>query len=225
MYTLSAELTALGQDLDDINNVYWTQLALTQWINQGLVTIARKAECLLGTSSVPASTNQSQYPLPPDLVRVHEVTFSPNDPTQIYPLTFKGRQEMNTIWYINQTTPASYPIYYTTWAQPPVTWMQVYPVPAQPGNFTYLYYRLPRTAVLTTDTLDIPDGYEDVLRAFVRYNARRRAGDPIWQDDMTIFQDGLSDLITNSRNWTDNAGMFTTGGVFVPGWLYGGWGS
>lgn len=227
---LQTEITNLGIDLDDVSQAYWTTPMLTMWINQGMLEIARKTECLLGNLTEPASVNQNQYPMPADMIRIHEVTFSPlagmvADPTQTYPLTFKGRQEMNTIWYINQSTPASYPIYYTTWQFPPVTWMQVYPVPAQPGQFTYFYYRTPRQVSASTDYLDIPEGTEPILRAYVRYNARRRAGDPAWQDDLTIFQDGINDLLTASRNWTDNAGMFTSGGVFVPGWLYGGWGS
>ena len=223
--TLSTELTNLGLELDDPNAVYFTSAKLTLWINQAQTDIARRAECLMNTAIVPVVSNTSLFPAPPDTIRMHEVTFSPNDPTQIYPLTYKGRQEMNAIWYVNQQTPGSYPLFYTTWSQPPIIFLQVYPLPAQDGILQFWYYRLPVDVVNTTDLLDIPEGYEGCLRAFVRYCARRSAGDPIWQDDKALYEESLSTLITNSRNWTDNAGQFAMGGAYVPGWLYGGWGS
>lgn len=223
--TVQTEINNLIIDLDDPNQTYFFSSNLIMWINQAQTDIARRAECLMDYQEVNAVTNVASYPLPQDAIRVHELTFSPNDPTQIYPLTYKGRQEMNGVWWVNQTTPATYPLYYTTWQQPPMIMIQVYPVPAENGVFQCWYYRLPVSVSLTTDILDIPDGYEDVLRAYVRYCARRQAGDPMWQDDKALYEEGLSTLITNSRNWTDNAGQFAMGGAWVPGWLYGGFGS
>lgn len=220
--TLATELTNLGIDLDDVNQNYFTAANLTLWINQGQEDIARRAECLLQTNTTPVMTNTTIYPAPQDTIRLNEVTFSPNDPTQIYPLQMKGRQEMNNIWYVNQTTPASYPVYYTVWAQPPIIFIQIYPAPSQAGILQYWYYRLPAPVSLTTDLIDVPDGYESCLRAFVRYCARRQAGDPIWQDDKALYEESLSTLITNSRNWTDQSNSFTMGGAMVPGWLYNG---
>lgn len=223
--TLLQERTNVLLDLDDVNQNYFDTNSLDLWINQACTEIARRAECLMDYSEANCFANVANYPMPIDMIRAHEVTFSPNDPTQIYPLIWKGRQEMNGVWWINQTTPATYPLYYTTWQQPPGTMMQVYPVPAQVGVLQFWYYRLPVTASNNNDLIDLPDGYEDVLRSYVRYCARRKAGDPIWQDDKAIYEEGLSTLITNSRNWTDNAGQFGMGGAFVPGWLYGGFGN
>lgn len=223
--TLQTELTNLSLDLDDASFTYYTSTKLTLWINQGCEDIARRAECLLDTVTTNVMTNQNIISAPPNTIRIHEVTFSPNDPTQIYPLTYKGRQEMNQIWAVNQMTPASYPSYYTTWSQPPYITLQVYPIPAQAGIIQYWYYRMPKGVVNSSDLIDLPDGYISVLRAFARYCARRSAGDAMWQDDKAIYEEGLSTLITNSRNWTDSAGTFAMGGMNVPGWLYGGWGS
>lgn len=220
--TLATELTNLGIDLDDANQNYFTSTNLTLWINQACEDIARRAECLMDTITIATTTNQAIYPAPADTIRINEVTYSPNDPTQIYPLQYKGRQEMSSIWYVNQTTPGTYPSYYTTWSQPPIIFVQVYPVPSQPGVLQYWYYRLPKPVVLTTDLLDIPDGYESCVRSYARYCARRQAGDPIWQDDKALYEETLSTLITNSRNWTDASGSFSMGGAMVPGWLYGG---
>lgn len=223
--SLNDELTNLGLDLNDVNSVFFTTNKLTMWINQAQLNIARRAECLLETSIIPLPSGQYMITAPADVIRINMVTFSPNDPTQIYPLTFKARGEMNSIWYVNQQTPGSYPLFYTTWAHPPTIICQVFPIPAQPGVLQFWYYRLPKDVVNTTDFLDIPEGYEEALRAFVRYNARRNAGDPSWQDDMAMYEALLSNLITNSRNWTDESSQFAQGGSMVPGWLYGGWGS
>jgi len=223
--TLATELTNLGLDLDDVAQTYYTPQKLTLWINQGQLDIARRAECLLESTILPCAANNSIYAAPPDLIRINEVTFSPNDITQIYPLTMKSRQEMNAIWYVNQQTPGSYPLFYTTWQQPPVVFVQLFPIPAQDGNLQFWYYRLPKDVTTGTDYLDIPEGYEETLRTFVRYCARRNSGDQIWQDDKALYEESLSNLITNSRNWTDASSQFAQGGAYVPGWLYGGWGS
>lgn len=223
--TLGTEITNLGIDLDDTAQRYFTSTNLTLWINQATTDIARRAECLMEYAETNCFPNVANYPLPQDMIRAHEVTYSPNDPTQIYPLTYKGRQEMNGVWWVNQTTPATYPLFYTSWQQPPMVMIQLYPVPASVGILSVWYYRLPVPVVNSGDLIDLPDGYEDVLRAYVRYCARRQAGDPMWQDDKALYEEGLSTLITNSRNWTDNAGQFAMGGAWTPGWLYGGFGS
>lgn len=225
--TLSQELTNLGIDLDDANNVYNSTASLTQYINQGCVEIARRAECLLDMQSCTAITNISYYLAPANCVRLHQVTFSPlNNPQQIYPLMYKGKTEMNAIWGVNQNLPGSYPQFYTTWKNPPAISIQVFPVPAQAGSIGFWYYRLPNPVANGTDLIDLPDGYEDCLRAYVRYCARRRAGDQMWTDDKALYEESLSTLITNSRNWTDEAGQMTIGTSFLPTWLYddvGGW--
>lgn len=223
--SLGTELTNLGIDLDDATNAYWSTADLTLWINQACTEIARQAECLMDTYTLITAPNVSTYAAPIDCVRINSVYFSPNDPTQKYPVAYKGRQEMNAVWNVNQTSVNNYPNFYTTWQQPPYVQCQVFPVPSQPGILEFWYYRLPIPVQNSTDLIDLPDGYEDILRAYVRYCARRRAGDPIWQDDKNLFQEGLSTLITNSRNWTDQSNSISTGNSYVPGWLYGGgWG-
>lgn len=221
---VATEIQNILLDLDDVNQNYFKNPELLMWINQAQTDIARRGECLLEFGSCNCVASVANYPLPSDVIRVHEITFSPNDPTQIYPLMYKGRQEMNGVWWINQTTSATYPLFYTTWQQPPMIMIQLYPVPAQVGRLDFWYYRLP-LQVAVGDYLDLPDGYEDCLRAYVRYCARRKAGDPMWQDDKALYEEALSTLVTNSRNWTDNAGQFTMGGAAIPGWLYGGMGS
>ena len=118
--TLAEELVNVRLDLDDPNGKYFDTPSLTLWINQGCLDIARRAECLMENESIQSLANVAYYSAPQDCICIHELTFSPNDPTQIYPLTYRGRQEMNNIWYVNQTTPGSYPLFYTTWSQPPL---------------------------------------------------------------------------------------------------------
>lgn len=223
--TVQQEINNVLIDLDDTAQVYFDNTSLILWINQAQLDIARRAECLMDYAEANCQPNVANYPMPQDAIRVHELTYSPNDPTQIYPLIYRGRQEMNSIWWINQTTPATYPLFYTTWQQPPMIMIQVYPVPASVGVLQYWYYRLPVSVSAVTDIIDIPDGYEDLLRSYVRYCARRKSGDPMWQDDKALYEEGLSTLITNSRNWTDASGQMSMGGAFTPGWLYGGFGN
>lgn len=222
---LLTEQQNCGIDLDDINGTYFTPDSLTFWINEACLDIARRAECLMDSETVSTMPMVSTYPAPQNTIRIHEVTFSPNDPQQIYPLMYKGRQEMNAIWAVNQTTPSNYPSFYTTWSQPPFINLQVFPLPSQSGILQYWFYRLPVPVINPTDYLDIPEGYGECVTAYVRYRARRKAGDPIWADDKKLYEEMLGDLITNSRNWTDQTGSISATGTYVPGWLYGGWGS
>src|SRR6185312_2126934 len=158
--TLATELTNLGVDLDDASQSYFTSAMLTQWINQAAVEIARRAECLMDTYEITTVPSVSTYSGPIDSIRINQIYFSPNDPTQLYPLTYKGRQELNSIWYVNQTSLNNYPMFYTTWQQPPYVQCQIFPVPSTTGLLQFWYYRLPIPVQANTDIIDIPDGYE-----------------------------------------------------------------
>lgn len=167
--TLAEEITSLGLDLDDPNQVYFDSTSLAYWINQAQLDIARRAECLMNYEQMDSLANVAYYAAPQDCIRIHELTFSPNDPMQIYPLTYRGRQEMNNIWYVNQQSPGTYPLFYTTWSQPPLIMVQVYPLPSQAGQLQYWYYRLPVEVVNSSDYIDVPSGWEDCLTSYVRY--------------------------------------------------------
>jgi len=157
--TVAQEIINLRIDLDDPTGIYWQTADYLVWMNDAQLDIARRAECLMEYAQTSCAANVARYAAPSDAIRLHEVTYSPNDPSQIYPLSYKGRQELNGIWWVNQSTPATYPLYYTTWSQPPFIMVQLFPVPSQIGQLAFWYYRLPIPVANTTDTIDIPAGY------------------------------------------------------------------
>ncbi len=232
--TLQLTISMLRESLDDLTGTYntsgvsgnyYTNQELTDWINDACYDIAARAECLWGSDAVTTTSNVSTYTLPGDLIRINRVTFVPgpalSPPIQTYPLQYRMLNDMDEVWGINQITPSTYPIFYTLWGTPPSLSIQIFPVPASSGTLNFFYYRVPVSASAMTDTLDIPQGYDYVVRLYAEYMAMRKSGNPAWQDAKGLYEQGIADLISRTRSWTDQAGTFTTGGSWLPTWLTG----
>jgi hypothetical protein len=127
--------------------------------------------------------------------------------------------EMDQIWGINQQWPASYPLYYTMWKDPPTMQIVLYPVPAAAGSLVVYYYQQITPVVLGTDNIDILVGWEDVIYDYAVYRALRKDSDPRWNEFKTTYGDKLVDMIDATRNFQDQAGTFTTGQSALPSWL------
>ena len=161
---------------------FYSDTELTDWVNDGLRDIARRAETLLTrdtTVALPAyGENPSQpppmYPLNlgpiptgspatySDIVRINRVEFQvANDSSQIYPLEPSTRQYLDNIWNIDQLSTMSYPAYWVTAGYPggvgrSAFQIQVFPNPAQAGQLNIFYYRLP---LRITDPVATPANY------------------------------------------------------------------
>lgn len=223
--TLTQALADVRSRIDESSstNGYWTDAELTRWINEAQRDIARRVEVLQQFSTtVLAVAGTAKYNLPADVIRVHRVDFVPTGSTQVYPMESRVYDEMDQVWGVNPNTQRSYPSFYVIWGVPGGTGlqMQVYPVPSSAGNFNLYYYRLPVALVNAGDTLDIPEGWQDLVSLYCEYVAKRKLRDQTWQEAKQLYDESLSNLIAVTRDYTDNPRTIIYGGKAIPSWLY-----
>lgn len=208
--------------LDEATATYWSDAQLNVWINDALRDIARRTETLqtLSTISVVANTRSYTLNFSPNLIRVHRVEFDPGPGSgPVYPLEPRQFYELDQIWGTQQSQTRAYPDYWALWGNPPNLQIYLYPVPSQVGNLNVWYYRLPTIAGSDTDTLDIPEGWWDLVSLFAEYMALRKDADPRFTDAKAIYEEKLAQMVDMTRKWHDQAGMITTGRTWLPGWL------
>jgi len=219
---------------------FYTDTELTDWINDGLRDIARRAEDLITydqTITVPAYTLGSPtpvFPLPLDLIRIHRMEFVPAaQSTYSYPLQPSTAYEMDAVWGTYQTNPASYPMFYVTRGYPGGLGrnqftFQLYPLPSQAGTINIYYYRLPvRLSDPVVDSsqynilLDMVEGWEDLIVSFTYYQALIKARNPAWKDMKLEYEEKVAQMIDQTRSYHDQAHMMSAvSGVTTPYWLY-----
>lgn len=227
--TTQAEILAMSRTrLGEPVAKQWTDAEIRQWTNEIAKDIARTTESLrasmtfsavAGTGSYsPTFTNQPH--------RIYRVTYAPTGSNNTYALEFRDPNAMDEVWGSLQTTQST-PSYWTSWGYPPNLSLQVFPVPSTAGTFTVYYYRL--ATVLATDgtdasdTVDIPDGWDDVLVDGVEYKALRRDSDPRWQEAKQEYEQHREALAESALRFTDAMPVITNAfGSNVPSWLYAG---
>jgi hypothetical protein len=142
--TLSDTIRRVRSLLNEPQPRLFTDTELTDWINDGLRDVARRAEVLITNDDTinipPYSENPSApvptYPLnlgtPPnnlgaipvpatysDIIRINRVEFQvAGDSSQIYPLEASTQQYLDQIWNIDQLSTMSYPAYWCTRGYP-----------------------------------------------------------------------------------------------------------
>ena|SRR5215469_4574502 len=217
--SVSTMLTQIGYALDDPNNQLYSQTQLISYVNEAQADIARRAEVLQQLNQIPIYNQVRDYMAPVDCLRVYKLEFFQSQSQQIWPLEYVGLVEMDSIWGINQYNRSAWPNVWTSWQQPPKVLIRLYPVPGQAGTITCYYYRSPRS-VGFSDVLDIPMGWEDLIRDYSEFMALRSRADPRWSDAKTLYEQKLDDYIQRSRTNTTAPGRITTG--FTPYAWYSG---
>lgn len=229
--TQANALLAIRARLDEPTSQYWTETDLRRWINEIALDMARRTESLRGTYDQPVVVGTAAYTpaftSTTNLYRIYAVEFIPTGSTLTYPLEYRDRQGASEVWGIMQDTQGT-PAIWTSWGAPPSLSIQVYPSPSQSGTLKLWYYRQP--SILTVDTpadsattVDIVDGWEDVLVDGVEYKAKRRDGDQGWTEAKQEYEQHLEAMMEATLRFSDAAGMVTTSsGSFIPSWLYGG---
>lgn len=221
--TMVEALSSVRSRIDEQNVGFWTDAELIRWINEGQRDVARRVEVLqVFNTTVAAVAGTAKYTLPANVIRVHRVDFVPTGSTQIYHMESRVYDEMDQVWGINPSTQRSYPDFYVIWGVPGGTGlqMQVYPVPSSAGQFQIYYYRLPVDVVNVGDTLDIPEGWQDLVYLYAEYCAKRKLRDSTWQEAKQLYDDTLMNLISVTRDYTDNPRTMIYGGRSTPSWLY-----
>jgi hypothetical protein len=219
--------------LDEPETRFWTDTEITDWVNDGARDLARKAEDLLVyDTSILVTPNVATYPLPANCIRVHRAEFVPTSSTQQYPIRGSSQDEMDNIWGVYQQNPSSYPSYFVTKGYPGGSGssqfnIQFYPVPAQSGSINLFYYKMPArlpdpiaTPTALAQTLDMPEGWDDLILMYVEWRALRKTRDPRWQEAYGLYKDQLDYLINVTRFYHDQQQVMTSfARTSQPSWL------
>lgn len=228
--TQANALLAIRARLDEPTSQYWSEPDLRRWINEIALDMARRTESLRGTYDQAAVAGTAAYTpaftATTQMYRIYDITFAPTGSSLTYPLEYRDRKGAAEVWGIMQSSQGT-PAIWTSWGAPPSLSIQVYPSPSQAGTLKLYYYRLPTQ--LATDgtaaasTLDIVDGWEDVLVDGVEYKAKRRDGDSTWTEAKQEYEQHIEAMMEATLRFSDSMGQITSfSGVGVPSWLYGG---
>lgn len=209
--TQSNLLQMVRDRLDEQTESSWLDTELRRWINQGAREVARRTETLQTTSTIAMSSGVQQYTAPTDVIRIYRVEYLDTS-SIVYPLEYRDFNTMDGVWWSSQLTASGRPMLWTAWGFPPTLKIILYPTPdTSATNIKVYYYKLP--TVIAEDgsnpntTLDIPNGWEDLLVDYVEYNALRKDRDPRWQEAKALFEQHVTEMYEMTRRWTDQAGM------------------
>lgn len=209
---------------------FYTDTEITDWINDGLRDVSRRAEDLITYDTsiivpayipVPGQTAPT-YPLLGDVIRIQRIEFVPiQSVNQVYRLEASTQNEMDQIWGTYQQNPSSYPQWWVTRGYPGGTGrnaflLQVYPVPSQGGNLNVFYYRTPYRfkdpIALPSElvkTLDIIEGWDDMVVDFATYKAMQKSRNPEWKDRKAEYEEKVTQIIDVTRHFHDQASSMT----------------
>lgn len=219
--------------LDEPSARFWTNQEITDWLNDGARDLARKAEDLLVfDTSMQILPSVNTYPLQLDIIRIHRAEFVPINSTQTYPVRASSQDEMDQIWGTYQLNPASYPSWFVTKGYPggagtSLFQIQFYPVPSQAGNVNLYYYKVPARmgnpdldSTQLARTIDLPEGWDDLLISYVEWRALRKTRDPRWQEAYQIYNEQLDYFLNITRFYHDQQQVISTASrMMVPQWL------
>lgn len=231
MTTLTDALLAVRSRLDEASAVYWSEEELTRWLNEGCRDIARRTEALRDQDSVTVTVPATvYYNLPTDVIRVHRVEYTMTGSNQIYRLQPINVPTADSIGWMNQDT-EGIPEYFFTWGfsgggNPN---LYIYPKPAQAGELTIWYYRLPVAVVAGADELEVPSGWEDVVYEYCEYKAKLKDGNQNWQIAKQEYESKLEDMYNLTRDLHDSPthivpyGAGGYGDPWTDDMTWGGW--
>lgn len=211
--------------LDEYDEHGWQDEEIRRWINAAARDIARRCECLQDTETTVVLAGVQSVAMPADVVRSHRVEWLPGGGRSVA-LDYYDYNTADQVWWQSQNTSQGTPSIYTMWGFPPSLSMLLYPTPSAPGSVKVYYYRLPSDLALdgsaSATTVEVPEGWWDLIAEHAEYKALRKDADPRWQEAKSLYDEHLQDLHASTIRWTDAAGMISTGSSMVPGWLYDG---
>lgn len=215
--SLATAVTEVRGRLDELTAKFWTDSQLKSWLNAGCRDIARSALCLEDIRAIPAIAGTRAYALPTNLLQIHRVEFQVAT-SNIYTLQLRDIHEMDAVWGTNQLQGQAYPSYAAAWGFVPHAQLYVYPSPSQNGTINVWFYRVPTTATLDADILEVPEGWDDSLYLFCEYYALRKDADARWQEAKALYDETLAEL-KNIPHHHDQQQYITTGpNNWASGW-------
>lgn len=206
MATLTTMLADVRSILDEAAARQWSDAEITRWINEALRDIARRAEILEELTTKDSVSGTADYTLDVKVLRVNRVEWVPTAGVVI-PLTYMNRLTMDSIWGTTPTR-AGDPFYYTMrgWAQGSTgKTITLFPVPnaSVSGGIKVYGYVLPDLLSSGGDTVDIPNGWEDLPLLYAAYTAMLKDGDQRWREWHSLYEFKLGNLIEVTRSHVD----------------------
>lgn len=224
MATLLQIRTKVRERLNEPSARFFSDVQLTNWINEGAGDIARRTETLLTSGTVSLIANQQQYAAPVDVQRIHRMEAEMTGDTRVHVLEYRDFNNMDEVWWARQKdTVGHHPYYYTLWGFPPSLTITVYPTPDTNGTLRIFYYKTPTVAVADGDTIQVPGGWEDLVVDYAEFHALRTARDGRWQEAKQLYEQKVMDMFERTRRWTDGPGLVTSHDAHhsYPDWLVG----
>jgi hypothetical protein len=196
-------------------NGFLSDEEIRAWVNEGAREVARRTEALRTSTTIAVTAGTQDYTAPVDSVRVHRLEWKPTGSSQRVPLVYRDRQAMDVVWGTHQAiTESWWPEWYSMWGVPPTMTITLYPTPTSAGSLYCYYYKLPAalsvTGTAATTTLDIPEGWEDLILSYAEARARlKQQRADLYQIAQGQFRDLLSALQETSTRYTDAPGQVT----------------
>lgn len=224
MATQAEILAEVRARIDEATAHQWQDEELRGWINEGMRDVARRTECLQQTDTVAATVGLHEYTLPSDIVRIHGVEWRPTASGGVYPMNYVDQHNIKDLWSTTREDDQGTPSAWALWGSSPALKLQVYPTPAEAGNFTVYSYQMPANLAVDGSaggsTVTIPTGWEDMIADYAEMRALRKDGDQRWQEAKQLYDERLVDLQATSQRWADQSGSIVMGGAQLPAWLY-----
>lgn len=224
--TVKNIIDAVRERLDEVQASQWTDLSLKRWLNEGLRDLGRKTKHIKDTTTFTTVAGQAEYTLAAGILEVEMAFYATGDGRQVN-LTARSFAGMNAVWGQYRDQAGGDPAMFTLWGVPPNLKFRLFPAPGSSGKTVTVYVsRLPATITedntIDLTVVDLPDAWVDLMKDYVEYCAKRKDGNPAWQEAQGLYNQHLDDMIVGSDYSNTSEDMIAdplmAGGV-APRWL------
>lgn len=227
--TMSAFLTGIRERLRETSASTWTDTQLRRYAMEACREVARRTKCFEKTTTVSVSANTRTYTAPTDMLidGLKGAYYTPTGQSQLYPVEYRDIKSLDHLWLMNQAIDTSaMPTMMTIWGVVPTASIILYPVPTTAGTLTLYYYRLPTdywapsyaAASDASNSIDIPEGYIDLVYDGAEYMALRNDRDARWQEAKALFDDKLQQMIYDAGSHSREPQFLTPYRGPMPPW-------
>lgn len=206
--TMAQALTRVREQVDESSAAQWSQTELRRWIMEAAKDIARRTRCLRSSATVSSVAGQSEYTVSTRLVEVTHADYLASGWSAPRPLTYVDLHTKASFGYAS----AFYPQFFSMWGEPGALKVILHPAPAASSEtLTLYYYRLPAEIDLAgtqdSNTVEIPEGWDDLIYLYAEACARRRdQQSDAWKDAFQLYETKLAELSAIALRYTDQAG-------------------